>query len=190
VRQIAFGPAHAREARDVQWLAAMPRALRCVVLVATAALAACAGEIEDLGDDAPADPSTPPAVGPGAPDASTPTGLQQLCVDTINDYRATLGLTPYTRWTSAEACSDGEAKSDSESGQAHGAFGRCGEFAQNECPGWGGPPEQMIKDCLALMWAEGPGGGHYENMRGGYTHAACGFHVTPSGKIWAVQNFK
>jgi len=117
--------------------------------------------------------------------------LEQLCVDTINQYRATLGLKPYTRWTSAETCSDGEAASDSKTGKAHGAFGTCGEMAQNECPGWSGPPETMIKGCLAAMWAEGPGGGHYENMRSSrYTTAACGFATTAAGKIWSVQNFK
>ncbi|MCA9699350.1 MAG: hypothetical protein KC431_17630, partial [Myxococcales bacterium] len=82
---------------------------------------------------------------------------EQLCVDTINDYRATLSLPPLERWTDAESCSNAEAKSDSETNTAHGAFGQCEEWAQNECPGWPGPPEDMIVDCLALMWAEGPG---------------------------------
>ncbi|MEB2321900.1 MAG: hypothetical protein OZ921_05255, partial [Sorangiineae bacterium] len=31
---------------------------------------------------------------------------RQACVDGINQYRATLGLAPYARWTSAEACAD------------------------------------------------------------------------------------
>lgn len=121
---------------------------------------------------------------------------EQLCVDTINDYRATLDLPPLERWTDAEDCSNQEAKSDSESGMPHGAFGQCGEFAQNECPGWPGPPEQLIVDCLALMWAEGPGEpfsehGHYINMSSTqYTQVACGYYETPDGSWWAVQNFK
>ncbi len=120
----------------------------------------------------------------------------QLCVDTINMYRATLDLAPLERWTDAESCSDDEAESDSMTGTPHGAFGMCGEFAQNECPGWPGPPEQMIVDCLALMWAEGPGEdfqthGHYINMSNpSYTMVACGFHETAEGSWWAVQNFK
>src|SRR2546425_197657 len=61
---------------------------------------------------------------------------RQLCVTKANSFRATVGVGALARWSSAEACSDGEAKSDSESGKAHGAFGKCGEFAQNECPGW------------------------------------------------------
>jgi hypothetical protein len=121
---------------------------------------------------------------------------EQLCVDTINDYRATLDLPPLERWTDAEDCSNAQAKSDSESGTAHGAFGQCGEFAQNECPGWPGPPEQLTVDCLALMWAEGPGEdfamhGHYINMSNpNYTKVACGFYETPEGDWWAVQNFQ
>lgn len=121
---------------------------------------------------------------------------EQLCVDTINDYRATLDLPPLERWTDAEGCSSGEAKSDSESGTPHGAFGTCGEFAQNECPGWPGPPEDLIVGCLELMWAEGPGEpysehGHYINMTNpNYTKVACGFYEQPDGQWWAVQNFQ
>ncbi|MFV8750448.1 CAP domain-containing protein [Nannocystaceae bacterium ST9] len=123
-------------------------------------------------------------------------GAEQLCVDTINDYRATLDLPALERWTDAEDCSNGEAKSDSESGMAHGAFGTCGESAQNECPGWPGPPEDLTVNCLAQMWAEGPGEpysehGHYINMSNpNYTKVACGFYETPDGSWWAVQNFQ
>lgn len=120
----------------------------------------------------------------------------QICVDEINEYRASLSLPAYARWTEQELCSNGEAESDSGSGQPHGAFGTCGESAQNECPGWGGPPATMIPDCLALMWAEGPGDdfgahGHYINMSNpDYTSVSCGFHVLADGSVWAVQNFK
>src|SRR5690349_6750890 len=62
---------------------------------------------------------------------------RKACVDRINAFRATLDLPALERWTDAEACTDGQAKSDSQSGDAHGAFGDCKEFAQNECPGWG-----------------------------------------------------
>jgi hypothetical protein len=123
-------------------------------------------------------------------------GAEQLCVDTINQYRASLGLSPYERWTGAELCADGEAQSDSMTGTAHGAFGQCGEWAQNECPGWPAPADKMIVGCLQKMWEEGPGDfnsghGHYINMSSTkYTLAACGFYTTPSGDIWSVQDFK
>ena len=122
---------------------------------------------------------------------------RKLCVDTINQYRATLGLPAYTEWTDEEACADGEAKSDSSTGKAHGAFGTCNESAQDECPGWpGNDIPGSLKGCLQQMWNEGPGTdfsthGHYINMSSKtYTQAACGFYVTPDGSLWAVQNFK
>jgi hypothetical protein len=95
---------------------------------------------------------------------------RQTCVDKINSFRATLSLAPLARWTAQEACADGQAKSDSESGTAHGAFGQCTELAQDECPGWGSIASITSgKSCLDQMWAEGPGTdyathGHYINM--------------------------
>ena len=121
---------------------------------------------------------------------------EQLCVDTINQYRASLGLPAYARWNAEESCADGQAQSDSQSGTAHGAFGQCGESAQNECPGWPGPPSTMIPQCLAMMWAEGPGTdftkhGHYINMSSTqYTKVACGFTTLSDGSVWAVQDFQ
>ncbi len=121
---------------------------------------------------------------------------EALCVATINMYRATLGLAPYARWDAKESCSDQEAQSDSMTGTAHGAFGQCGESAQNECPGWPAPPAGMIKNCLAQMWAEGPGSdfpthGHYINMSSTqYTKVSCGFYQTSASNVWAVQNFQ
>ena len=100
---------------------------------------------------------------------------------------------PYARMASQETCSDGESMTDSQTGTAHGAFRTCGEFGQNECPGYsvgGGDPIPAMLDCLALMWAEGPGGGHHDNMAATrFTQAACGMFVTPSGSLWSVQNF-
>lgn len=134
----------------------------------------------------------------GAPiDESDPFGAARVhCVDTINGYRATLGLPPYTLWSEEGTCADGQSKSDSESGKAHGAFGACTEMAQNECPGWPGPPEALLDGCLKAMWSEGPGTdfgshGHYINMSSkSYTKVSCGFYQTPSGKWWSVQDFR
>ena len=118
------------------------------------------------------------------------------CVKIINQYRASIGLAPYQRWTDAEACTDDEARRDAEANQPHGSFGSCGERAQNTCPGWPGTPESMIGSCLAAMWAEGPGSdfskhGHYINMSStSYTKVGCGFYVTPQGRIWTVQDFR
>lgn len=119
---------------------------------------------------------------------------RQACVDRINDFRASEGLPPYERWGGIESCTDDEARSDSETGTAHGAFPQCGEQAQNECPGWPSI-DQVIQGCLQQMWDEGPGEpfsehGHYLNMSStSFSKVACGFHVTDSGSVWAIQNF-
>ena len=117
------------------------------------------------------------------------------CTDRINGFRATLDLPPLDRWRDTEACADAQAEEDSKTGRAHGAFGDCGELAQNECPGWGSLNE-IIEGCLQAMWDEGPGEdynshGHYINMTNpDYTRVACGFHVTADGQVWAVQDFR
>jgi hypothetical protein len=47
----------------------------------------------------------------------------------------------------------------------------------------------VIEQGLAMMWAEGPGGGHFENMRGRYVEVGCGVFVNGS-EITVVQNFR
>jgi hypothetical protein len=133
---------------------------------------------------------------PTAVPTANANGVEQLCVDTINAYRATIGRAPLARWTAAESCAEDQGFADAATQTAHSAFGQCGEWAQNECPGWPGPSDVMIANCLAAMWSEGPGSnfathGHYINMaNGGYTKVACGFAVLPDGKVWAVQDFQ
>jgi hypothetical protein len=120
----------------------------------------------------------------------------QLCVDTINAYRSSIGRVPLARWTAAETCVEDQGFADSQSATPHSAFGQCSEWAQNECPNWPGPPEQMIGTCLQMMWNEGPGEpysqhGHYINMANpNYTKVACGFAVLLNGRVWAVQDFQ
>ena len=145
---------------------------------------------------------TPPATPTRTP-SRTPTPVQtaandlaQVCVDKINQYRASIGLYPYQRWSNNEVCANTEATLDGGTNRAHSAFGTCMEFAQNECPGWPGPPSAMIGSCLQAMWNEGPGSdfsthGHYINMSSThYTMVACGFATMPNGTVWAVQDFR
>ena len=129
--------------------------------------------------------------GSGSTTVDAGESLEDLCVATINAYRATINQPPYTRWTAEESCTSTEAQKDSVSGTAHSAFGSCGEFGQCECPGWPGPLDQMIVGCLKAMWDEGPGGGHYDIMASSsYTKVACGFFTMTSGSIWAAQDYK
>lgn len=156
-------------------------------------------ECDTLPTPVPTPTRTPTPIATRTP-TPVPTGgsndASQLCVDIINGYRATIGRPPLARWTDKEACAEDQCFADAESGRPHSAFGQCTEWAQNECPNWPGPPGQMIDDCLAMMWAEGPGEpysehGHYINMANpGYTKVACGFAVLPNGRVWAIQDFR
>jgi hypothetical protein len=119
----------------------------------------------------------------------------QLCVDRINEFRASEGKPAYARWAEQEACANDEARQDAMSGQDHGAFPQCGELAQNECPDYDSIDE-TLGACLDRMWAEGPGTdfdthGHYLNMASTrYTEVACGYYTTSSGRVWAIQDFR
>lgn len=80
---------------------------------------------------------------------------RQDCIDKINALRATKGLAPYQRWTSAESCVDQQATHDATVNKPHDAFSHgtpaCGGSGQNECPNWGA---SAITGCLDSMWAE------------------------------------
>jgi hypothetical protein len=161
------------------------RARLALFSTCVACLVACSEDPSSLDTRQPATSGT--AAAPTSTDGSSPA---EICVATINQYRAQKGLQPYARWSDTETCADSQAKNDGTSSSAHGAFGKCAEVAQNECPGWPGPPATMIPECLKAMWAEGPGGGHYEAMSSHlYTKVSCGFGTAPDGSIWAVQNF-
>jgi hypothetical protein len=128
-------------------------------------------------------------------------------------------LAPYARWTSAETCVDGQATSDEQTGQAHGAWMKqtdsCNGNAQNECLGGGAG---SIEGCLQMMWDEKnqPGCAGCDACAGGYnpncpncdfygsqTGDVCGHYVNMSAQYlsaaacgfsslggWAAINFK
>ena len=176
----------------------IPRGRRGAVYLSAALLAlgcSSGSMVQNGGSTGAAGSGTTGAAGGGADPYAA---ARQACVDKINMFRATLNVAPLTRWTAEEACTDGEAKSDSASGTAHGAFGACKESAQDECPGWGSVDSIAggTKSCLDQMWAEGPGTdfsthGHYINMSNPkYKMVACGYTTTATGKIWAAQDFR
>lgn len=122
----------------------------------------------------------------------------QDCVNRINQFRWECQcLPPLARWTEAESCTSMHGEYDSTR-SPHSGFrdGICEPraSAENECPGWSSV-DDTVENCLQAMWAEGPGEpfsvhGHYINMSSTrYTEVACGFYTTPSGSVWAVQNF-
>ncbi len=136
----------------------------------------------------PPQSSTPP---PSATNADPYLAARDYCVQRINQYRSTLGLPALIAVNGAGACADQQARYDAASNAAHGAFAGCNEFAQNECPGWGGSLGSALPGCLDAMWREGPGGGHYENMASQqYRYAVCGIYQTQNGGWWIVQDFR
>jgi hypothetical protein len=135
-------------------------------------------------------PAAPPSTGDDHAD----------CIARIDQLRWECQcLPPLPRWSDGEACADGNAAYDSING-VHASFYAqpcgTGARAQNECPGWPST-RSVITGCLQAMWDEGPEdgnpdtvNGHYESMAStSYTRVACGFYTTPSGQVWAVQNF-
>jgi hypothetical protein len=167
-----------------------------LLLAIVCAAIACGDDDSSSGGRGGASSSSGGGASSGDPSSSSSSGggdgtAAQICVDTINAYRKQAGLAPCERWTAAEACADAQAKSDGSTNTGHGAFGKCKELGQNECPGWPGPPETMIPQCLKAMWAEGPGGGHHDLMASTkMKRVACGFAAAPNGRIWAVQDFQ
>lgn len=102
---------------------------------------------------------------------------RQRCSTRTNELRAQAGSAAVAPYPEKRACVDQQARDDSLSGDAHGTFGRCGERAQNECPRSSKDPVKAVEACLEMMFDEGPGGGHYENIVGKrYTKMECGFY--------------
>lgn len=136
---------------------------------------------------------------PSATDTAAYAAEKQVCLDTINAYRATLGLMPVVRSASLEAFADQGARYDSELGKAHAHFGAFSKGAvpsdaENAIPGW--PLKsyktvaKVVGEGAKMMWAEGPGGGHYENIKGSHTAVGCGIYVNPAGGVWVIHDFK
>jgi hypothetical protein len=137
--------------------------------------------------------------------------VRQVCVDTINMYRATLDLEPLARATpEQEMCSDAGAMMDAEEGPVHGSAGMCELGGQNTCPGWpvggwgGDTLADTLKSCLQAMWDEGEppvprdecrgdcfqAHGHYLNMSDPRaTTVGCGFYDMGEDEWWMNQNF-
>ncbi|MDB5051367.1 MAG: hypothetical protein JWO30_4438 [Fibrobacteres bacterium] len=124
---------------------------------------------------------------------------KKLCLDTINAYRAMVGAKAVTWSKSLEAFADQGARYDAERNVAHGHFSAYSKYAvpsdaENAIPGWPLKSYKTVAAVVAegakMMWAEGPGGGHYENIKGSHTQVGCGIYVTPTGAVWVIHDFK
>lgn len=195
----------------------MKMIIKCALILCLVLLIATAcEEMEELTPPSTeADQNTETVPTPEPPSNDTFNELRQVCVDYINEYRATLNLPALKRATpEQEICSDSGAKKDGDSRRAHSSAGSCGLGAQNTCPGWdvGGwsgnaTVEDALKSCLDMMWAEGPPPvpvrecmsdmfgcfqkhGHYINMTSAQSSVvSCGFYQMQNGSWWMNQDF-
>jgi len=136
---------------------------------------------------------------PAAPDAGPPdvSGSLGFCVSEINRFRATLSLPPLSQSDRIADFSNEAARIDGEAHEIHRYFrdtnGGSGTVrAENEIPWWNlnnwGSVRAVVQQGLAQEWAEGPGGSHYENIRGTYNEVACGISIN-DGEVTVTQDF-
>jgi uncharacterized protein YkwD len=136
--------------------------------------------------------SNPSAPTPG-PSADLASELV-FCVDETNRYRTSVNRPPLGRSGTLETYAAAGAQQDGVAHVAHQHFtttnGGGIALAENEIPWWGSSSvHTVIQQGLAVMWAEGPSGGHYQNIVGPYTQLGCGIFVNGS-EITVVQDFR
>ena len=132
----------------------------------------------------------------GLPTAATTVDLV-YCVSETNRYRATVGAPALVRSAALEAYAAEGARIDGTAHDAHSHFkstnGGGVAFAENELPWWPlgqfRAVQEVMRQGIAQMWAEGPGGAHYENIRGPYAQIGCGVFIQ-NGEITVVQDFR
>ena len=142
----------------------------------------------------PVGPSPNNPLTPAPPVASFDVEAElNFCVAETNRYRATLGRAPLTRSSALEAYAALSARDLGLTGQPHQHFRNTngGGISRAENQGWGShlPAHTLLVQGLAGMWAEGPGGGHFENMRGPYKELGCGVFVN-GPEITYAQEFR
>jgi uncharacterized protein YkwD len=164
------------------------------------ALVACGGaEARPPAAPAPAPAAAAPvaAAAPARPADPLADDLR-FCLDETNRYRASVGRPPLVRSAALDAYAAAGARADSRSRRPHQHFSTVAlpqpyrELGENIIPWWRLEPGTSVRDILqrglAGMWAEGPGGGHYENLVGPYTEMGCAILVD-RGEVTVVQDF-
>lgn len=117
-----------------------------------------------------------------------------FCTEEINRYRATVGLSPLDRATDLDAFAAQAAEHDGRAGVPHQYFrltnGAGISRAENQLLLWKGyAVNEVIRQGLAQMWAEGPGGSHYQIMAGKYAQVGCGIFKNGS-EVNVSQDFR
>ena len=121
----------------------------------------------------------------------------EFCVAETNQYRASIGRPALIRSIVLETYAATAAPYDRSARAAHRYFHKTNgggvAFAENQIPAWPlpqfGSVREIIRSGLAMMWAEGRGGGHYDNIVGSYTQVGCGVFVQ-ADVVTVVQAFR
>ena len=146
-----------------------------------------------------AEPSLPRAPRDSAAPGPAHAVLNDLdfCVAETNAYRATVGRPALLRSPALESYAAAAAPHDGSSRTVHQYFHRTRgggvAFAENQIPWWPltqyGSVREVIRQGMAMMWAEGRGGGHYENIIGRYSEVGCGVFLD-GPHVTVVQAFR
>jgi uncharacterized protein YkwD len=139
--------------------------------------------------------TTSPSTSSGPTEATTADLV--FCVNETNRYRTNNGRPEVTRSATLEAFAAEGAKEDAASAVAHQHFNRTNgggvAFAENEFRRVSTVFFTSTRDAIAQFmtsfYAEGSGGGHYQNLMGAYSQVGCGVFVANS-EITFVQDFR
>lgn len=156
----------------------------CVCVLATVA----------CGGDQNADITGPSGGNPPAASVSVTAADLAFCASETNRYRASVGHAALTQTADIDAYALRAAQADHVGGVAHDYFraNSPGDGAENMLLRWphGNNLRTFIASGLAVFWAEGPGGGHYENIRNPrWRRFGCGIHVAGS-QVTLAQEFR
>jgi hypothetical protein len=138
--------------------------------------------------------------------SSAPTGAElsdfavdtAFCVQEINRLRATIGEPPLAATDRLQQFATEAARVDTEEGVPHTHFRRTNggdgtAVAENTIPWWNvsrhGSVRNVMRAGLEQMWAQGPAGAHFENLRGRYTEVGCGVFLA-NGEVTVSQDFR
>jgi hypothetical protein len=124
-----------------------------------------------------------------------------FCVEETNRYRALVGLGPLSRSAEMEAYAAEGAKIDAYAAEPHFHFRTMpfqGEYrliGENELRNWSRREHKTVREVIrkgwGLFWAEGPGGGHHDNLVAEFTEVGCGVHFdVPTQTITVVQDLR
>lgn len=143
------------------------------------------------------------AVSPTAPTeagSASASGIANLdanvsfCTEEINRYRSRAGLAPLDRSSDLDGFAAMAAEHDGKSRVPHQYFrmtnGGGIATAENQLLLWKGyTVNEVIRQGLAQMWAEGAAGSHYQILTGKYAQVGCGIYTSGS-EVNVSQDFR